>query len=79
MKPKSRQWFCYNSKFHALWRSSDRNLITMKRYLWPYVQFAYANYSKSWLTKGDLLCGSLDKTCSRGGIWKLVLIFCLEA
>ena len=34
--------------------------ITMKRYLWPYIQFAYANYanyskySKSWLIKCEL-------------------------
>ena len=66
----------FNYEFHALWRSSDRLFITMKRYLWPYIQFAYANYanysnySKNWLIKCGLLSGSLDKTCSRGGICK---------
>ena len=53
----------------------------MKRYLWPDIQLAYgnyANYSKIVdYSRCDLLSGSLDKTCSRGGIWKLALISCL--
>ena len=41
---------CCNSEFHAFWQSSDRLLFTMKRYLWPYIQFAYANYANTVIT-----------------------------